>query len=142
MDKLRAMEVFVRVVETGAFTRAAESLDMPKATAATLLQKLEASLGVRLLNRTTRAVSVTPDGAAYYERCVAILGQVRETEEALTGQRVAPRGHLRVEVPTLMARTILVPALPSFFERYPEVQLTLSCKERRSDLVEEGIDCA
>lgn len=142
MDKLRAMEVFVRVVETGAFTRAAESLGMPKATAATLLQKLEASLGVRLLNRTTRRISVTPDGEAYYERCVAILGQVRETEEALTGQRTAPRGRLRVEVPTLIARSVLVPALPTFFERYPEVELSLSCKERRSDLVEEGIDCA
>ncbi len=106
------------------------------------MQKLEATLGVRLLNRTTRSVSVTPDGEAYYERCVAILGQVRETEEALTGQRTAPRGRLRVEVPTLLASAVLVPALPSFFERYPEVELALSCKERRSDLVEEGIDCA
>lgn len=142
MDKLRAMEVFARVVETGAFTRAAESLDIPKATAATLVQKLEAALGVRLLNRTTRSVSVTPDGEAYYERCVAILGQVRETEEALAGQRAAPRGRLRVEAPTLMARSIFVPALPAFFEKYPDIELALSCKERRTDLVEEGIDCA
>jgi LysR family transcriptional regulator for bpeEF and oprC len=142
VDKLRAMEVFVRVVETGAFTRAAESLDLPKASVATLVQKLEAALGVRLLNRTTRSVSVTPDGEAYYERCVAILGQVRETEEALTGQRTSPRGRLRVEAPTLMARSIFVPALPAFFERYPDVELSLSCKERRADLVEEGIDCA
>src|SRR5687767_14555780 len=105
MDKLKAMEVFTRVVETGAFTRAAESLDMPKATVATLIQRLEASLGVRLLNRTTRSVAVTADGEAYYERCVSILGQVRETEEALTGQRGAPQGRLRVDVPTLMARS-------------------------------------
>jgi LysR family transcriptional regulator for bpeEF and oprC len=142
MDKLRAMEVFVRVVETGAFTRAAESMDLPKATVATLVQKLEAALGVRLLNRTTRSVSVTPDGEAYYERCIAILGQIRETEEALTGQRSAPRGRLRVEVPTLMARSILVPALPGFFASFPDIQLALSCKERRADLVEDGIDCA
>jgi LysR family transcriptional regulator, regulator for bpeEF and oprC len=142
MDKLRAMEVFVRVVETGGFTRAAESLHLSKATAATLVQKLEAALNVRLLNRTTRSVSVTPDGEAYYGRCVAILGQVRETEEALTGQKASPRGRLRVEAPALMARSIFVPALPAFFERYPEIELELSCKERRTDLVEEGIDCA
>jgi LysR family transcriptional regulator, regulator for bpeEF and oprC len=142
MDKLRAMQVFVRVVETGAFTRAADDLGLPKATVATLVQKLEAELGVRLLNRTTRAVSVTADGRAYYERCVPILEQVRETEEALTGQRLAPRGKLRVDVPTLMARTIFVPALPGFFERYPDIELVLSGNEQRVDLVEEGVDCA
>jgi LysR family transcriptional regulator for bpeEF and oprC len=142
IDKLRAMEVFVRVVETGGVTRAADSLGVPKATAATLLQKLEADLGIRLLNRTTRQMSVTADGAAYYERCVAILGMVRETEESLTQQHATPRGPLRVDVPTLMARSVFVPALPGFFERYPDVQLALASSERRADLVEEGVDCA
>src|SRR5215469_7304764 len=103
MDKLQAMEVFARVVETGAITRAADSLGVPKATATTLIQKLEAKLGVKLLNRTTRRLSVTPDGAAYSARCVAILAEVRETEEALTQQQLVPRGRLRVNVPTLMA---------------------------------------
>src|SRR5437763_10573624 len=112
MDKLQAMEIFARIVETGGITRAADSLGVPKATATTLLQKLEARLGVRLLNRTTRRVSVTPDGAAYYERCVAILGLVRETEESLGKQHATPRGRLRVDVPTLMARSVFVPALP------------------------------
>src|SRR5688572_10355934 len=101
MDKLQAMELFVRVVETGGITHAAESLRMPKATATTLIQKLEAALGVKLLNRTTRRVSVTPDGAAYYERCVAILAEVRETEEVITRQQATPRGRLRVDMPTL-----------------------------------------
>ena len=142
MDKLQAMQVFVRVVETGGVTRAAESLQIPKATAATLIQKLEAKLGVRLLNRTTRHVSVTTDGAAYYERCVAILEQVRETEESLAKQHVTPRGRLRVNVPTLMARSVFVPALPQFFARYPDIELALACSERRADLIEEGIDCA
>lgn len=142
MDKLRAMELFVRVVETGGITRAADSLQLPKATAATLLQKLEASLGVKLLNRTTRQLSVTPDGAAYYERCVSILAQVRETEEALTSQHATPRGRLRVDVPTLMARSVFVPALPRFFAQYPDIELALACNERRADLIEEGIDCA
>jgi LysR family transcriptional regulator, regulator for bpeEF and oprC len=142
MDKLQAMEVFARIVETGGVTRAADSLGLPKATATTLLQRLEANLGVKLLNRTTRRVSVTPDGAAYYERCVAILAQVRETEESLTQQHTAPRGRLRVNVPTLMARSVFVPALPSFFNRYPEIELALACSERHVDLIEEGIDCA
>jgi LysR family transcriptional regulator for bpeEF and oprC len=142
MDKLQAMEVFVRVVETGGVTRAADSLGMPKATAATLLQKLEAKLGVRLLNRTTRRVSVTPDGLAYYERCVSILSQVRETEESLTKQHAAPGGRLRVDVPTLMARSVFVPALPQFFARFPGIELALACSERRADLIEEGVDCA
>lgn len=142
MDKLQAMEVFVRVVETGGITRAADSLHMPKATAATLIQKLEAALGVKLLNRTTRHVSVTPDGAAYYERCVSILAEVRETEELLGKQQSTPRGRVRVDVPTLMARSVFVPALPQFFERYPQIELALASNERRADLIEEGIDCA
>ncbi|HEU4617801.1 MAG TPA: LysR family transcriptional regulator [Gammaproteobacteria bacterium] len=142
MDKLRAMELFVRVVETGGITRAADSLGVPRATATTLIQQLEAALGVKLLDRTTRRVSVTQDGAAYYERCVSILGEVREAEESLARQNVAPRGRLRVDMPTLMARSVFVPALPAFFERYPGIELALACNERRADLVEEGIDCA
>ena len=142
MDKLQAMQIFVRVVETGGVTRAADSLGVPKATATTLIQKLEATLGVRLLNRTTRRVSVTPDGAAYYDRCLAILSLVRDTEESLGKQHSTPRGRLRVDVPTLMARSVFVPALPRFFDRYPEIELALASSERRADLIEEGIDCA
>ena len=142
MDKLRAMELFVRVVETGAVTRAAERVGMPKATATTSLQRLEDALGVKLLNRTTRRVSLTPDGAAYYERCVAILDQIREAEDSLTRQNSTPRGRVRVDVPTLMARMVFVPALPSFFARYPEIELALASYERGGDLIEAGIDCA
>jgi LysR family transcriptional regulator for bpeEF and oprC len=142
MNKLQAMEIFVRVVEMGGMTRAAGSLQIPKATATTLIQQLEAALGVKLLNRTTRRVSVTADGAAYYPRCVAILAEVRETEESLGQRHSSPQGRLRVEVPTLMARLVIVPALPSFFARYPDIELQLGCSERRADLIEEGIDCA
>ena len=142
MNKLQAMQVFVRVVETGGITRAADSLQIPKATATTLIQQLEAALGVKLLNRTTRRVSTTADGAAYYPRCVAILAQVRETEESLAHRHASPQGRLRVEVPTLMARLVIVPALATFFARYPDIDLQLGCSERRADLVEEGIDCA
>jgi len=142
MDKLRAMTLFVRVVETGGVARAAEGLGIPKATATTLLQRLEDTLGVKLLNRTTRRVTPTPDGVAYYERCVAILDQIREAEESVTQQHAAPRGRLRVDVPTLMARMVFVPALPRFFARYPEIELALACNDRGGDLVEAGIDCA
>jgi LysR family transcriptional regulator for bpeEF and oprC len=141
-NKLLAMEVFVRVVETGGLTRAADRLGLPKATVTTLLQKLEADLGVKLLNRTTRRVSTTADGAAYYERCSAILATIRETEESLAAQRTSPRGQLRVDVPTLMARSVFVPALPEFFSRYPEIELALATNERRADLIDEGVDCA
>jgi LysR family transcriptional regulator, regulator for bpeEF and oprC len=132
----------VRVVETGGMTRAADSLGLPKATATTLIQQLEATLGVKLLNRTTRSVNVTTDGAAYYPRCVAILAQIRDTEESLARRHGSPEGRLRVEVPTLMARLVIVPALPDFFARYPDIELQLGCSERRADLIEEGIDCA
>ena len=136
------MALFVRVVETGGIARAAESLRIPKATATTLLQRLEASLGVKLLNRTTRKVSVTPDGSTYYTRAAAILAEVREAEEALSQRAVAPHGRVRVDAPTLVARAVIVPALPGFFARYPDIELALACNERHFDLVAEGIDCA
>lgn len=141
MDRLQAMEVFVRVVDTGAFTRAAGVLHMPKATVTTLVQNLEAHLGVKLLNRTTRRISVTPDGAAYYERCTRILAEVEETESALSHTKSSPRGRLRVDVPVTFGRRVLVPALPEFFARYPEIRLEVGCSDRPVDLIEEGVDC-
>ncbi|HVL74603.1 MAG TPA: LysR family transcriptional regulator [Noviherbaspirillum sp.] len=142
MDKLQAMEVFVQVVDSGGFTRAAENMQLPKATVSTLVRDLEASLSVKLLHRTTRRVSVTADGAAYYERCLRILADVREAEDALSHTRMSPRGRLRVDVPTALGRHVLIPALPDFLERYPDIQLDLGCSDRAVDLVEEGVDCA
>src|SRR6201999_2823427 len=109
MNKLQAMELFVRVVETGGIARAADSLGIPSATATTLIQKLEAALGVKLLNRTTRRVSVTPDGAAYYSRVRGILEEVQDAEEALSQRSTAPQGRVRVHAPTLIARSVIVP---------------------------------
>ena len=142
MDKFQAMSLFVRVVEVGGIARAAESLQIPNATATTLIQRLEASLGVKLLNRTTRRVSVTPDGAAYYTRAAAILAELRDAEESLSRHVSSPRGRIRVDVPTLIARSVIVPALPRFFAQYPDLELALACNERHFDLVAEGIDCA
>jgi LysR family transcriptional regulator for bpeEF and oprC len=142
MNKLQAMEVFVQVVDAGGFTRAAENMKLPKATVSTLIQSLETSLAVKLLHRTTRHVSVTADGAAYYERCLRILSDVREAEESLSRTRLSPSGRLRVDAPTGLASDVIVPALPQFFELYPDIQLELGCSDRPVDLVEEGVDCA
>jgi LysR family transcriptional regulator for bpeEF and oprC len=142
INKLQAMEVFVQVVDAGGFTRAAENMQLPKATVSTLIQSLEASLAVKLLNRTTRQINVTADGAAYYERCLRILSEVREAEESLSRTRLSPSGRLRVDVATGMARDILIPALPAFFERYPDIIMDLGCSDRPVDLIEEGVDCA
>ena len=137
-----AMQVFVQVVDCGGFTRAADQLQMPKATVSTLIQQLESALGVKLLNRTTRQVHVTADGAGYYERCLRILADVRDTEEALTKVQTSPSGRLRVEVPSSLGRHVIIPALPGFFKRYPSIRLQLGCSDRPVDLLEEGVDCA
>ena len=142
MNKLQAMEVFVQVVDAGGFTRAADAMQLPKATVSTLIQALEGALAVKLLHRTTRHVSVTADGAAYYERCLRILSDVRDAEESLSRTRLSPSGRLRVDVPTGLASEVIVPALPGFFERYPDIMLELGSSDRPVDLVEEGVDCA
>ena len=136
------MEIFVQVVDGGGFTRAADHLQMPKATVSTMVQMLEKTLEVKLLHRTTRQVSVTTDGAAYYERCLRILADVREAEESLSRNRANPGGRLRVDVATAIANDIIIPALPDFFARYPGIALELGCGDRPVDLIEEGVDCA
>lgn len=135
------MEVFVRVAEAGSFTKAAESLPLPKASVSATIQALENHLGVKLLNRTTRHVSLTPDGAAYYERCLRILADVRETEEAMRHLHGSPSGQVRAEVPSLLARLVVIPALSDFFGRYPDIRVELSSGDVAFDLVESGIDC-
>lgn len=142
MNKLMAMEVFVHVVDCGGFTRAAEAMKLPKATVSTLIKALETSLSVVLLNRTTRHMRVTPEGLAYYEHCLAVLSAIRATEETLSGTRLSPSGRLRVDAPTGLASEVIIPALPGFLERYPEIRLELGCSDRPVELVEEGVDCA
>ncbi|MDQ2818914.1 MAG: LysR family transcriptional regulator [Pseudomonadota bacterium] len=142
MNKLLAMEVFVQVVDAGGFTRAADHMQLPKASVSTMVAALEKSLSVKLLHRTTRNVSVTSDGAAYYERCLQILSDVREAEESLSHNRASPRGRLRVDCSTAIAADIIIPALSDFFARYPDIALELGCGDRTVDLVEEGVDCA
>lgn len=141
MDRFDAMQAFARVVEAGSFTKAADTLRLSRSTVSALVRQLEAHLRVKLLHRTTRQVSVTADGAAYYERVVHLLGDLDDAETSLSGATAAPRGRLRVDVPSPFARTLLVPALPDFHACYPDIQLDLGVSDRRVDLVGEHVDC-
>ena len=141
MDKLNAMQAFARVVETGTFTKAAESMDLPKAAVTRLIQSLEEHLKVKLLNRTTRRVSVTPDGAAYYERVVRLLSDIEELEGSVSTARAAPRGRIRVDVASSVARVLLIPALPEFYARHPDIQIDLGVSDRPVDLIGDNVDC-
>ncbi|WP_420998401.1 LysR substrate-binding domain-containing protein [Cupriavidus sp. 30B13] len=141
MDKLQAMRVFTRVVETNSFSRAAESMDLPKGSVTRLIKELEAYLDTRLLNRNTRSLSLTSGGAAYYEQCARILAEIDEAEAPFTEAPRAPKGKLRVDMPSSVGRLIVVPALDEFRAKYPDVDLTLGFGDRLVDLVHEGIDC-
>ena len=141
MDHFLAIRVFGRVVESGSFTKAADSLRIPKATVTKLVQSLEAHLRVKLLLRTTRRVSVTADGAAYYERTRHLLGELADIEATLGSAQASPRGLLRIDTGGSVASGILIPALPVFRARYPEIRLELGVTDRTIDLVSENVDC-
>lgn len=141
MDRLRGMEVFVRVVELGGFTRAAEALRLPKGTVTKLVQDLEAELGVRLLHRTTRRVQVTDDGAAYFEGAQRLLRDLVELDAAVTGAAARPSGRLRIDVPAAAGRHVIGPALPDFCARYPDIVVEVGSTDRPVDLLAEGVDC-
>jgi len=141
MDQIQSIRVFARVVEAGTFTKAAESLNLPKGTVTKLVQHLEARLKVKLLNRTTRRVTVTPDGAAYYERTVRVLNDLDDIEASMTNAQANPSGRLRVDVGTSVAREIIIPALAGFFRRFPDIQLDLGVTDRSVDLLVDNVDC-
>ncbi|QND48057.1 LysR family transcriptional regulator [Rhizobium lusitanum] len=139
MDRFDAMRVFSRVVERRSFTLAAEDTGLPRSTVTDAVKQLEARLGVRLLQRTTRHVSPTLDGEAYYQRCLRILSDIEDAEGAFAGAK--PKGLLRVDVHGTLARHFVLPNLPSFLETYPEIELYMTEGDRFVDLIREGIDC-
>lgn len=141
MDRFDAMQAFARVVQTGSFTKAATTLHMSRTTVTQLVQQLEARLRVKLLNRTTRKVNITADGAAYYERVVRLLADLDDAETALSSAATAPRGRLRVDVPSPFASLVLVPALPEFHRRYPDIQIDMGVSDRMVDIIGENVDC-
>jgi LysR family transcriptional regulator for bpeEF and oprC len=141
MDRFDTMLAFTRVVELASFTKAATSLNLPKTTISAQVFALEKRLSVKLLHRTTRHVSVTTDGASYYERAIRLLTELEETEASLTQATSKPKGRLRVDVPAPIGRLIVIPALKDFFKRYPDIDLEIGCNDRPVDLLEEGVDC-
>lgn len=141
MDRFNAMRVFTRIVELGGFAKAADSLQLARASVTILIKQLEAHLGVQLLQRTTRQVSPTLDGAAYYQRCIRLLADLEETEAVFSAARNNPRGTLRVDMPAGIGRLIVIPALPEFTTLYPLIELEIGLNDRPVDLIREGIDC-
>jgi LysR family transcriptional regulator for bpeEF and oprC len=141
-DRLEAMRAFCRIVEVGSFTAAAQALGVAKTTISGQLQALELKLGVKLLHRTTRRVTATPDGAVFYERAKALLDDIDELEALTSLSSGVARGRVRVEMPSPLGRFLVIPALPGFVARYPEIKLDIGCSERVVDLVYEGVDCA
>ena len=142
MNKLAAMETFVRIVDKGSLTAAAAALDTSLPSVVRTLAALERELGVRLLNRTTRRIHLTDEGAQYLERCRAILSAVQETEAAFTSGRAEPQGRLAVTASVLFGRRYVAPIVSGFLRRYPKVSAELLFVDRVVDLVEEGIDVA
>jgi len=136
MDRLESLRVFCQVVELNSFSRAAEQLEMSNATITNHIAALERHFGVRLLNRTTRKISLTDDGHSCYQRAQRLLGDMTELEDGLQGRRVTPQGILRVDVPTVIARIYLAPALARFSALYPDLSIRLNVGDRMVDMVE------
>lgn len=141
MHQLDAMRIFVRVTETGSFTQAADSLGLPRASVSNAIKQLETKLGTRLLHRTTRRVQLTQDGQACLERCKDLLADMEEWETMFVARDEALTGRLRVDLPATLARTTVIPALPTFLAQHPALRVELSSTDRRVDLVREGFDC-
>lgn len=142
MDKLQAMAAFVRVVEARSFTKAAQSLALPRSSVTTMIKNLETHLGTPLLHRSTRSLSLTDAGARYLQACQAILANIADAENDVTAAIQAPRGRVRVDMPGVVGRAIVVPRLVEFEARYPDVEVVLGLSDRPADLIYEGIDCA
>lgn len=141
MDQLLAIRTFVRIAEAGSFAKAADALRLPRSTASKLIADLEDHLGIKLIQRTTRSINVTPEGAEYYQRALRLLAEVEDMDAAAAQARVHPRGRLRVDIGSSLANYILIPALPRFRALYPEVELYLGVSDRPADLINEGVDC-
>ncbi|SEI43830.1 LysR family transcriptional regulator [Pseudomonas sp. NFR16] len=141
MDYFTAVKAFIQVVEAGSFVKAAQTLSLPRNTVTKHIQSLEAHLRVKLLNRTTRRISLTNDGTAYYERMVRVVDQWLEAESDLVSTQARPHGRLRVDMGSTMATMLVLPALPEFQKRYPELQLDIGVSDRPVDLLGDRVDC-
>jgi len=141
-DVFSEMRVFARVVATGGLSAAAREVGLSTAMVSRRLAALESRLGVRLVNRTTRSLRLTDEGASYYESCCRVLGEIEEANAAVSAGREAAQGALRVALPAAFGNQYVAPLIPQFAARYPAVQLLLSLSDRNVNLVEEGFDLA
>lgn len=141
MENTEAIKRFIRVAELGGFTKAADALGLPKASISLAVQHLENMLGTQLLHRTTRKVHLTPDGQVFYERALDVLSELDELESLFQTDDLSISGHIRVDMSYPMARNIVIPNLPEFLSRYPNLQIDLSSTDHRVDLISEGFDC-
>lgn len=141
MDKIHAMQLFIRVAELESFSRAADTLGLPKGSVSRQIQALENQLGCRLLHRTTRRVQLTQDGMVYYERAKDLLSNLEELDSMFQSDPSSVSGRLRVDMPVAVARNVVIPRLPAFLQHYPGIELELSSSDRLVDVVREGFDC-
>lgn len=141
MDRIDLFRIFMRVVDCASFTRAADTLGIPRSSVSAAVQELEGRVGASLLHRTTRKVSPTQDGLVFYDRCQRVVSDVEDTENLFKQTAAQPSGRLRIDVPGRIGRLIIAPALPDFLDRYPQIHVDLGVTDRAVDLVEDGIDC-
>ncbi|HSI17527.1 MAG TPA: LysR family transcriptional regulator [Sphingomonas sp.] len=141
MDRIDLFRTFARVVECASFTRAADTLGLPRSSVSAAIHDLEVRVGARLLHRTTRKVAPTQDGAAFYERCLQLVADVEEAESLFRQQATGPAGKLRIDVPGRIGRLIIAPALPEFLALYPEIDIDFGLTDRMVNLVEDSVDC-
>jgi len=141
LDRIDLFRIFSRVVECSSFTRAADTLGIPRSSVSAAVQELEGRIGTRLLHRTTRKVSPTQDGVAFYHRCRQTIADVEDMENLFRQSASQPSGRLRVDVPGRIGRIIIAPALPAFLARHPLIEIDLGVTDRTVDLVQDSIDC-
>lgn len=142
MNQLLAMRAFVRVVETGSFSRASDQLGVPRSSVSKLINDLEMHLGIKLMHRTTRVLAPTSEGLEYYNHARRLVAELDEVDSAVRGQTLKPGGHLRVDAPASFANCLLIPALVDFHREYPDITIALGISDRSVNIVGEGVDCA
>lgn len=140
MDKVTALRAFTRVAEAGSFAQAAISMNMPRSTVSKAIQELETHLGIKLIERTTRSVKISPEGVAYYERAIRLLADLDDMDSEVVRGSFAPKGKLRINMGAYFANNIVIPRLAEFQSLYPEIEFHLGVTERHPDIIEEGID--
>ncbi|WP_133650418.1 LysR family transcriptional regulator [Paraburkholderia flava] len=141
MDKFTAMHTLVNVVNAGTFARAADLMNVPASTVTRLVQTLEKDLKVKLLHRTTRRLTLTQEGIAYYEGAVRVLDEVGALESSVMSASKAPEGRIRVELAGSVAFNRVIPRLPEFYALYPDIQIDMTVGNRTADLLAESVDC-